>query len=122
MVELAGNRARSGKATEKHCLRELRDRRHRRRANSCGAERARGRSRSRNKDSSTSSEEGEESTDEKMEDAKGGDLPGNQPGQNPNEELSNTAGADGADSNTAGADGAGEKEGENPMKEEPNVG
>ena len=57
-----------------------------------------------------------------MEDVKVGDLSGNQPGQNPNEELSNTAGADGADSNTAGADGAGEKEGENPMKEEPNVG
>ena len=68
-----------------------------------------------------SSEEEEESTEEKMEDVKVGDPSGNQPGKNPNEELSNTAGADGAESNTAGADGAGEKEGENPMKGEPSV-
>ena len=124
VVELAGNRARSGKATEKHCLRELRDRRHRRRKKSVGAEGARGRSRSRHKDSSTSSEEeeGEESSEDKMEDAKVGDLSGNQPGQDPSAELSNTAAAVGAEGDTAAADGAVDKGGDNPMKEEPNVG
>ena len=56
------------------------------------------------------------------QDVKVGDPSGNQPGQNPSEDLSNTAGAVGAEGDTAAADGAAAKEGENPMKEEPNVG